>query len=379
MKRWLIATLALVCSSTAVLADEKLFGRWEGSLTCDAAEIQMVLSITKTSRGNFSGELNLQAGGQANNYAVVGKTTSPDTFQIQLANWKVPGFQGMYPLKGKIIQEGGRDAIRGDLRECKKGSFTAYLKAPPATAPADRLYVEENYWKRKGPGFVKGIRDRTQQYAQKRESDQQRWKILEEEVIHSHLEMPTREALWNEVKQARANIGADALLAELAAVPKTFPNGVGRAIFVISTAQAMKWPDEVTLRVHKACLTHATESLRPMLKEIAVLAQGQPNLETLMEVREKLAPIETFRQSLENAFGTIDPENVLAPMAKLEANTAVKDEFRTALAKARQTSTPRKSTEEVIFSVLGLERSSSPLDPIAAEGRRFGLTGRSHR
>lgn len=79
-----------------------------------------------------------------------------------------------------------------------------------------------------------------------------------------------------------------------------------------------------------------SDALRPQLTQAADLAGNLPtSLDGLITARNALAPIEEYRQSLEQAFGTIDQENLLPPLwqriAALESHQDVAVEFRAAL------------------------------------------------
>ncbi|WP_406873012.1 hypothetical protein WHT83_03845 [Aminobacter sp. P9b] len=375
MNRWLGVLLLLVCSSSAVLANEELLGRWTGGLTCGPDKnLPLTLSITEARNGKLKGVFEFRSGWHKAKYHVVGTTTSTGAFQLDPGPWimQPTGFRAV-GLQGQVARFGSRPMIQGTLLDCNGGSFTAFLQPPPEEPPPPPL---AKMFDRKGPQWIKAVRDRVQEYVRKRVDKPRWWNQLEREVGFSKVDQATRETLLAEVREARADVRADALLQELASGPKEFPQGIGRALFIFRQAQTSEWPDKTKLRVYKACQKQVAEVLRPKLTEIAALAANLPTtLEGLAEARAAIAPMEDYRHSLEQAFGTLDQENLLSPMlkriAELELNPAIAIAFREALAVARQQSDPRTATENVIYNVLGQASSSYPLAAIAAEGRKL--------
>jgi hypothetical protein len=215
-------------------------------------------------------------------------------------------------LRGHIERGILFDRIKGKLSPCSHGDFGAEFRPPYESPPPP---VAKNYWDAKGPAWVKAIRAKIQDFVQKRVDNQNWWNALGNEVISGHVDGPTKNSLYAEYHQARASVAAFALLDELASGPKDFPAGIGRALILFDRATGSEWPNETKLLAYKACQQQVAEVLRPKLKEVAALAASQPaSLGNLMRARAAFAPIESYRISLERAFGTIDQEDLLAPM-----------------------------------------------------------------
>ncbi|CAN7696528.1 hypothetical protein [Neorhizobium sp. LjRoot104] len=334
----------------------------------------MVLSINEISNDRLKGVFEFRSGGSLAKYNVTGTATPSGTFELEPGAWTLqpPRFRAT-ALRGEIVEMGGRKAIRGTLTQCKTGSFLAFLQKPIEPPPPP---LSKGMFDAKGPAWIDAVRGRIREFVEKREDNQHWWNMLENEVIFSRVDRPTRDQLLAEVREARANLGADSLLADLASGPREFPQGIGRALIIFRQAQKSEWPNKIKLRVYQACQKRVGEVLRPLLTQAAASAAGLPtSLDGLIRARAMLAPLEEYRGSLEQAFGTLDQENLLTPLwqriAALESNPAVAVEFRAALEKARQQPDPRSATENVIFSVLGQQEFASPLTAIAKEGRRL--------
>lgn len=189
--RWIGVIFLLVVSSKAVLANEKLLGRWEGALGCDADHnLRMALSIKEVRNGQLRGVFEFWAGGQHASYNVVGTVSSTGAFQLDPASWinQPSGFRAS-GLRGEIFRIGSMDGMKGTLPQCKEGYFSAYLQAP-VEAPPPPLAGESG-----SPEWTKAVRDRVQEFVAKREDNQFWWNILENEIIFGRLDEASRKSL----------------------------------------------------------------------------------------------------------------------------------------------------------------------------------------
>jgi hypothetical protein len=334
----------------------------------------MVLSIDEVKNDQLIGVFEFRSGGKLAKYNVAGVATSSGKFEFEPGSWimQPTGFRAS-GLRGDLVEMGVRKSLRGTLTQCRIGSFVAFLQEPIEAPPPP---LSKGMFDAKGPAWISAVRGRIREFVEKHEDNQHWWNRLEHDVIFSRVDRPTKDQLLAEVREARANVKADSLLADLASGPREFPQGIGRALFIFRQAQKSEWPDKIKLRVYQACQKRVSEVLRPPLTQAAASAASLPtSLDGLIRARAMLARVEEYRGSLEQAFGTLDQENLLTPLwqkiTALESNPGVAAEFRAALEKARQQPDPRSATENVIFSVLGQHEFSSPLTVIAKEGRRL--------
>lgn len=372
MNRWLSASLLLICSNSPVLASEDLLGQWRGTFYCNRTlDLKLTLSINESNNGQLKGVFEYSAGlkGRAS-YNVTGTVTPTGSFQITPGSWIMhpTGFRAV-SLHGQVGQSGSKRVIDGRLPECDPGGFRAFL-LPPAEALPPPLAMPSDT-----DGQIKEVRDRLRKYMQTRESGQISWNRLERAADAIRVDRQIRDLLLAEIREGQANVKADAIIAELASGTTRFPTGMGKAIRAYDRANKSDWPNEVKLRIYEACKKRLDEVFRPVLTKVGASAASLPNnLDGLALARAALAPVEAYRAFLEHAFGSLDPENLLAPMwqkiAELESNPAIAAEFREAFAEARRQPDPRAATENVIRNVLGDRSKSAALIAIAAEGRR---------
>lgn len=373
-----ICFVALLISLSAIdfaLANDALKGKWTGSFSCDADKnLRMTLSIDEIENDNIKGVFEFRARGMLAKYAVRGTTTPAGEMLLEPGEWIIhPTRFRSSGLVGKIEEIGGKNVLRGRLTDCRTSSFFASRREPgvPPLPP-----LSKGMFDAKGPEWIDAVRGRIADFAARREADQHRWNQLQNDVRFSRVDKPTKDKLLSEVREARANVRADALLSELASGPKEFPQGIGRALYVLRQSERSDWPDNIKRRIHGAAEKQIFEALRPQLIQIRDLAADLPmSLEGLIKARASLAQVEDYRAALERSFGTMDKENLLAPMsqkiAELQASPVVAREFREALERTRRQPNPRVETANVIFRVMGPDESSSPLTPIAKEGTRL--------
>jgi hypothetical protein len=297
----------------------------------------MVLSIDEVKNDQLKGVFEFRSGWKLAKYNVAGIATSSGKFQLEPGSWimQPSGFRAS-GLRGELVEMGGRKTITGTFTQCRIGSFSVSLQEPIEAPPPP---LSKSMFDRKGSAWVNTVRGRIREFANKREDNHLWWRQLEHEVIFSRVDKPTQEQLLAEVREARANVNADSLLAYLASGPREFPQGIGRALFLFSQAQRSEWPDKVKLRLYQACRKRVTEVLGPELTQARAFAASLPiSLDGLITARAALAPVEEYRDSLEQAFGTLDQENLLMPLwqqiAALESNPDVAIEFRAALEKS---------------------------------------------
>ncbi|WP_037082990.1 hypothetical protein [Neorhizobium vignae] len=251
MNRWLIAIFLAFSLSNFALANDTLKGRWKGNLSCDADKsLQMVLSIDEVKNDQLIGVFEFRSGWKLAKYNVAGVATSSGKFEFEPGSWimQPTGFRAS-GLRGDLVEMGGRKSLRGTLTQCRIGSFVAFLQEPIEAPPPP---LSKGMFDAKGPAWINAVRGRIREFVEKHEDNQHWWNRLEHDVIFSRVDRPTKDQLLAEVREARANVKADSLLADLASGPREFPQGIGRALFIFRQAQKSEWPDKIKLRVYQA-------------------------------------------------------------------------------------------------------------------------------
>ncbi|MBX9740007.1 MAG: hypothetical protein K2X62_08045 [Beijerinckiaceae bacterium] len=370
-----LALSALLAAAAPALANDQLLGDWRGVYRCDpdTTDRQMTLSIKTLADGRATGVLEFRTGLYRGSLNVAGAIDATGSFRLEPGDWiiKSPGFP-VTGLQGALTKTGDRTAIRGTFTGCRSSSFMAFpLAARPSPQPSPVMNPNE----RDADAWTRAVRARIREFTERRETNPHWWNQFAMQVRRSRIDPATRDWLVAEVLEGRAALEADIMLDELASAPKTYPQAIGRALFLHDRAQRRDWPEKAMQRVKKALQAHAMAAMRPELLKAAELAKGQPaSLDTLVRAREALWSLEDYRASMERAFGTMDPEGLLAPLRKriveLDADPGVAKEFRAALHEAQRQPSPLRATKNVIERVLGPDESRSALATIAEQERK---------
>lgn len=415
MHGWLCASAVLMTWNTTASAEDGLLGRWEGRYSCNAIRnIAMVLTIKQVAEHRVSGDFEFRRGATRGSYAVAGALDQQGMFNLDPTTWlkRASRFEAI-SLQGRLTPSG--DAIEGKFPACPNGSYRATRasitaqerqpapasqrtrrEAAPSPLPSNGFRSEAA--ERRGgaaqarprpsdPPSVRPedaawatmIRGEIARLVASRETQNAPWRAVGHKIVFSnHRANPvSSRALMVEFENARAGVRADILIDELASAPARLSDGaLGRVLRVVNEALASKWPPELVKRVREAARARATDVSRPELQAAASLAPDLPaTLEGLAKARAALAPIESYRAALVNAFGTIDPEGILVPLRqridKIEADPAVAAELRRTLAEARREKNPRAATEQLLTNVFGVRPPPPALATIVAEGREL--------
>lgn len=366
----IFALFWLMLTCLPAMAADAFVGLWEGRFTCDAQRnVQLRLIIKTASNSRLSGTFEYR--GRRISFMMTGTVTSPDSFEFNPeAGARHPSGLQAQAFRGNLVKFGDREALQGRVLACRTSSFIAYrteepTPPPPVAAPRERDVGRLTSAVRTGIEFLVDRRDRNPHW----------WNRIEYSVIFSGVDRQTRDALLEDIREARANLLADALLNDLAHGPSEFPAGIGRALYVFRSARAQKWPDKVLQRVFRASEKRISDVLRPKLNEIASMSGNMPmNLDGLLKARAALNEVEAYRNSLRESFGVFDSENLLRPMlnrvALLEADMNVAKEFRAALDRILAAPNPRAETESLVMAISGYQALSEPLATIAKNGLR---------
>ncbi len=124
MKSRLLAITMLFCLSGASLLAQDLAGTWQGTLTtAAAAQVRIVLKITRAADGKFEGQLfSIDQGGQP-------RTMNPITLDGRVVKWKVDALSVTY--EGTFAADG--NAINGVMTQNTAQPLT-FVRATPQTA-----------------------------------------------------------------------------------------------------------------------------------------------------------------------------------------------------------------------------------------------------
>ena len=376
LTRWRNVLLPLLlgwpCATLA--ADETLVGEWKGSVRCTGEpKIKLNIKIKEGKDGRLSGEVEFSRGYLKSGYTLEGPAVVDKRFTLKAGNWTTTSLR-IVPseIQGEFFQFADKTGIKGPLPVCKRGKYTAYrarvreetTPTPPVAKNGERNVQKLTNTVNEGVRVLVGRRDRNW------------WRRIELSIMVSRVDRNIKESLLAEVRLAKANVFADLLLEkELVSGPMTFPQGIGRAIFVFRQAQATDWPDNVKARVYKECQKRVVHVLRPELEQISAMARNLPDsLDGLIEARAALNRVDTYKASLEHAFGTMDRDNILPPMrariAELEASPAVANELRARLDTIVKGPNPRATAEHLSLDISGFVPLSEPLATIMKDGWR---------
>lgn len=377
MAKWLTALFLLIWPCAGAAAEETLVGEWRGSISCAGQpRIQFRMNIKEEPKGNVSGNAEFRRGYLKSDFVVEGDGVRDNNFTLKpgkstQTSLRIPAAE----FQGEFFSIGDKIGIHGSIEVCKRGRFSAF-RAPAREKATPKPPVAER-GERNLNTLTKTVREGIRTLVDRRDQNDSWWRLIERGVISSRVDVKSKDALLTEVREAKANLFADALLEkELKSGPMTFPEGVGRALFVFKTARAAKdWPDSVKLRVYKECQKRVADVMRPELKRLAASAKGIPtSLDGLIEARAGLNRIDTYKASLEDAFGTVDQENILPPMrdriAALEADPAVLEQLHLRLEDILEKPNPRAATDQLFLDISGYEPLSNPLDTVIREGQQ---------
>ncbi|MBY5869318.1 hypothetical protein [Rhizobium leguminosarum] len=375
MNRWRGTLSLLAWSYTATCSAETLVGKWNGSVDCiGQKDIKLRLSI-KDENGRLAGEVDFSRGFLRSGYTIEGTGVVDNKFVLKPGKWTNTSLNVVpSEIHGEFFSMGAKVGIHGTLRVCKRGIFTAFREREreQATAEPPRAKPQE----RDVHALTKAVREGVSILAARHDRNIHWWRSIEHSVIFSRVDRTAKDALLSEVREAKANVFADWLLErELAPGPMAFPAGVGRAIYVFDEARRTDWPDNVKLRVYKECQKRVTDVLRPELEQIAALTETLPvSLDGLIRARTALNHVDAYKASLEDAFGTLDQENILPParlrIAALEGTPLISDQLQIRLDNILKEPNPRSTTERLLLDISGFEPLSEPLGTIMREGWR---------
>jgi len=316
--REVVCGLVMACASgSAAWSDVDLSGRWEGIYSCDTQlDSPLVLTIERRTGQELQGTLEIEVDGVPTSSAVVGSSSEAEFFAL------FPLGSGVSRTSGQVASDGGE--IEGTADDCVSGVFRAARtggaspddpedgsRHEPAMPPPGTLSAEADAW-------IALIQARIVELGEGGEATPQEVRQLGNDITLGApwgVNVDIKIALMAEFDVARAWLRAGDLLDELASGPdRLSEGGLGRVLWVMDQALASEWPEEVKERVREVALARAAGVLRPELQAAAALSEGLPaTLEGLEVARAALAPIEDYRASMEEVFGTIDPEGLRCP------------------------------------------------------------------
>ena len=375
MKRWLGTLLLFAWSFTVALAAETLEGNWKGSVDCiGQGKIKLRLSI-KEANGRLTGEVEFRRGAVKSGYTLDGAQVIDNKFILKPGKWTSTSLNiAPSDIDGEFFSIGTKIGIHGTLRVCRQGIFSAFRereREQPTPAPP-RIQLRE----RNVAALTRSVREGIKVLTARADRTTRWWRSLEHGILFSRVDQATKDTLLREVQEAKANVFADWLLEkELVSGPTVFPTGVGRAIYVFREARKTDWPDKVKLRVYKECQKRVTDVLRPELKQIAKLVGKLPvSLDGLIQARAALNRVDAYKASLEEAFGTLDQENILPAtrhrIAEMERSPLVADQLQARLESILKQPKPRSATERLLLDVSGFEPLTEPLATVMRDGWR---------
>lgn len=373
MSRFIFAFLGALAICSGSQASELLEGRWMGGLACTgAADVRAEIDIKSEGNGRLTGEVSFYK--LRTSYNFTGTITST-TFELLPGEWVKPPTKRFEPpiLKGDLDLKAPGQVLRGNLPSCgrKGGSFTFFRMPAREKSTPEPPYAKS---RETDPiRLTQDVRAGIKTMVQRRDRNHHWWSGIRSGITFSDVTDQDKARLYAEVDQAQGTLEADFLLDELANGPKSFPEGIGRALFLNDRARASNWPDAVKERVSAACRIRIADVLRPKLQQIVGLAETLPSsLEGLIKARSALNEVETYKPKLEAMFGTLDLENVLPPVktriAAIEADPAVAAEFQAELDAILKQKKPLVRTEDLVFAITGYETLSQPLASIAIAG-----------
>ena len=119
----LLATTMLLCAFSATLVGQDLAGTWQGTLSTPAAQLRIVLKLTRAADGTFEGQLfSIDQGAQP-------RTMNPITLDGRVVRWKVDALSATY--EGTFTPDG--NGINGSITQNAPQPLN-FVRATPQTA-----------------------------------------------------------------------------------------------------------------------------------------------------------------------------------------------------------------------------------------------------
>jgi bla regulator protein blaR1 len=124
MKSRLLAITVLLCPSGATLLGQDLAGTWQGTLSTPAAQVRIVLRITRATDGRLEGQLfSIDQGAQP-------RTISLLSVDGRIVKWKADALSATY--EGTFTPDG--NAIIGSVTQTAAPQPLNFVRATPETA-----------------------------------------------------------------------------------------------------------------------------------------------------------------------------------------------------------------------------------------------------
>ena len=319
----------------------------------------MVMFLRPDGVSRVRGSLEYGRGSHGGAYEVRGQANADGRFALNAGRWIQRAWSGERPfdIEGRIIPDGR--TIEARLPRCKIGE----LRATREAGSGETRRSEPKPLSKKAIAWADGVRQRIAEFRAGGDDSPKLWQPIQREITFrmpfggsSQLSAELAEAL----DEARANIGAQILLARLAEETKTGGKAaISAAVRIANEVRYRRWwPMAEVDRVVSAARDRAVEIMRPELQALAALASDLPEtLDGLIKARAALAPIEARKAAMTRAFRSADPTLLVEPLyeriAKIETSASVAAELREALRQARSGSDPIGATAELLRRALG--------------------------
>lgn len=177
------------------------------------------------------------------------------------------------------------------------------------------------------PGMAETAETEAELARLRQEAERERPELLPEE----------KASLLAEIDRRAAEVRAGLLTGDIAALSDDgFARGdLGRVLSALDKAQDL--PGDLREAVRAVAEAKAAAMLaEPKAAAVAVVEGLPQSLDGLRQAQAAMAPLAAWRQGMEAAFGSLDPEGVLRPLhariAELRADAGVQAEFADALA-----------------------------------------------
>lgn len=354
-------------------AASSLQGLWKGTLSCDNRRASpLVLFLRPDGISRVRGVLEFGRGSQSGAYEVRGQAEADGSFALDAGRWVRRAWSGERPfdVEGRILPDGM--TIEARLPQCKIGELHATREATSEAARRSK----PDLLSPKAAAWADDIRKRIAAFRIGGDGSSRLWQPIRTEIA---LRMPhggsreLRDELVEALDEARASIGSDALLARLAQEGTAGGDAaVSAAVRIANEARNRRWwPKPAVDRVVSAARERVVELTRPQLQALAAMAPKLPvTLDGLIKAREALAPVEARRGAMTRAFGSVDPEKRLEPLARrlaeIEASGEIAAELRAALKRERASADPIGATARLLTRAFGTTPPSA-LAPLIKE------------
>lgn len=396
VRNWLYALALLGAGISNGWADEGVRGIWQGTYTCNQSpEGTLTLKIEDFAKGRFSGEFSFSVGVAQGSYRIAGSVDSSGGFRLQPKAWihRPKGFDAL-AMRGRVATGGTH--IGGTFPRCKTGGFSMALterlplpqedKAIDVDPQQDQA-VDASQQDQAQPAPVSkedqdkawadGIRARIAELVQAGDDNWEPWGNIKNEIRSNAPDSATAHGLMDELEEGRNQIQAHAWLAEWASTVTQSPDDeLQHALNGLSHANGAQWPEQVVAGIREAMRGRVAAALRPLFSEVASQVPTlTATLDSIIRVRAALEPLWYSRNSVIEAYGTMDPEGILEPVwiriAEIEKDPRVAEELGAAFAQARGLTNPRWETEQVVNRVFGPEPPASHLAPMIESAREL--------